>query len=414
MFVTIWVASRRALRSPKLALATLAFLAIYAVAFAWTPWMRSLEVAPPAWASALGLDTPFSSPVFLAAIVLVFLETLVCTIDRTHLTLEQWRGMSRRRGLALPRRDGRDVREFLERNGFRARGSALFRFRHALWGGWILHVGLLALILGIGIQRAFHDGGAFELAIGERARLTDSSVVFGRDRGPFAPEAPPDLEITLAGFDPFMHQAGYSADRASRLLVRQSGEPELELPVDRAEGASIGGVRLYQAIPTGLALTIDVEGIGVRSVHLRQFGTHAATAEVTDPAGRTVKFILTSERPVNDRFGTGSVDLLVEREGFKSPVTPGQSFAFGQGRATLLEFSRWGGFTYSRSPGMPLVFASFGIILFGCLLLVFPSGVAHVGPAGGDTAGWVWMKRAEGLLLDEWMESDGESRPSGR
>lgn len=400
---------RHWLRSPRLALATLAFLAIYAVVFAWTPWMRSLEVAPPVWAKALGLDTPYSSPVFLVAIVLVFLETLVCTIDRTHLTLEQWRGVSRRRGLALPCRDGRDVREFLERNGFRPHGSVLFRFRHALWGGWILHVGLLALILGIGIQRAFHDGGAFELAIGERARLTDSSVVFARDRGPFAPASPPDLEVTLSGFDPFMHQAGYSADRASRLLVRRSGEPELEFPVDRAEGASIGSVRLYQAIPTGLALTIRVEGLGVRSIHLRQFGTHAATTEVTDPAGKRVKFILSTERPVNDRLGTGTVDLLVDREGLKSAVAPGQTFAFGQGRATLLELSRWGGFTYSRSPGMPLVFASFGIILLGCLLLVFPAGVAHVGPADGDMAGWVWLKRAEGLLLEEWMGSDAGS-----
>lgn len=397
---------RHWLRAPKLALATLSFLATYAAALAWTPWMRSMEVAPPGWAKALGLDRPFSSPVFLAAVALVFLETLVCTIDRTHVTLEQWRGLSRRRGLALPRRDGLDVRRFLERNGFRPHGSALFRFRHALWGGWILHLGLLALILGIGIQRAFHDGGAFELAVGERVRLTDSGVVFSRDRGPFAPASPPHLDVTLAGFDPFLHQDGYAADRASRLLVAAPGGAPRAFPVDRAAGVSIGRIRLYQAIPTGLALTLDVEGLGVRTIHLRQFGSHAATAEVTDPAGETVKFILWTERAVTDRLGTGTVELLVDREGLKSAVAPGRTFAFGHGQAKLVEFSRWGGFTYSRSPGMPLVFAGFGIILLGCLLLVFPSGVAHVGRDDGDVAGWVWMKRAEGLLLEEWMGSD--------
>lgn len=397
---------RRLLRSAKLALATLGFIAAYSGAFAWAPWQRSLEIAAPGWAQTLFLDRPFSSPLFVAAIVLLFLETLVCTLDRTTLTAAQWTGAAASRGFALPRREGSSMADFLRVRGFAVGpNGAMFRYRFAVWGGWILHVGLLALILGVAIQRTFHDGGAFELAIGETANLRREGVVFARDHGWLAPAKPPDIEVALLDFDPFLHQSGYAPDRASRMSAAQSGQSAKEILIDRARGARIGSTSIYQAIPTGLAVTIDAEGLGIRSIHLREFVPRIATAEVTDPAGRNVKFVLTSERPLGSRMGTGPVALRVEGDGFKKVVTAGESFPFGSGRARLSAVSRWAGFTYSRSPGMPLVMLSFGMILLGCVLLVFPVGTALIACDESDVAAWIWVKRGGDILRNEWEQT---------
>ncbi len=390
----------RLLRSPRFALAILAFGGAYAAVAAWLPWSLPGGATPPAWAAALGLDHPFSAWPFLASVALLFASTLACTWGR--------RGRIRavRRGelppAAIPLAASGDVRAFLEAHGFRGDGEVLRRFGWAMWGGWVLHVGLLVLVAAVLVQQAFHDSGAFDLGEGETARLSERGVVFGRERGPLAPAGAPDLLVSLERFDPFLHQRGYAPDRASRISIAGEGVPRREETLDRASGANAAGVEIFQAIPTGLAVNVEIAGMGTRSIHLRPESARLAVAAVADPAGRPARFLVETERPADDPLGTGALRVELEQEGHRVALGPGTPFPFGGREARVVSVARWVRFTYSRSPGMAGVLAGFAIVLAGCALLAFPAGVARVGPAGSDPAARVFLVRGRTALLAEW------------
>ncbi len=393
-----------ALRSPRLALAILAFIAAYSAAAGWLPWSLSRGAPVPRWAAALGLDHPFAARPFLAAVALLFAATLACTWGRRARIRAIARGELPAGAIDLERRGNADARAFLRARGFRGEGDVLRRFGFALWGGWVLHAGLLVLIAAVLVQQAFHDEASFDLTEGETARLSDPGAVLGRESGPLAPARPPDLRVTLERFDPFQHQQGYAPDRLSRIAVAPEGAAPRTETVDRAAGARFGLVEIFQAIPIGLAVNVEIAGMGTRSIHLWAETDRVASAAVNDPAGRPARFVLTSERPLDDPAGTGRLRVEYEQEEGRTALQPGTAFPFGGREARVVSLGRWGRFTYSRSPGMPGVFAGFALVVLGCALLAFPAGVAQVGPEGADPAARAFAVRGRSALLAEWRE----------
>lgn len=395
------------LRSPRLALGVLGFLTVYCGIAAWLPWSAPGAVLP-RWAVAVGLHRPFASAAFLAAIALLFLGTLACLWDRTLGTLRLWRGREPS-GSSFESRPCCDFEQFLREEGFEGK-LVLFRYRHALWGGWVLHLGIAVLIAGVAVQQAYHDGGAFELSEGERVVLSAPGVVFARERGPFAPETPPDLALGLVSFDPFLHETGYAPDRASRLRIELPGRPPTDVALDRAQGTPAGRIAIYHAIPAGLALNLEVAGLGPRSFHLRARSPLAADGEFVAPGGQKVRLLVTGERALDDPRGTGPLVVWVEQDGRRHAVVPGLPFAFGQTEGRLLSICRWAGYTYARSPGIPAVFAGFALALLGAALLVFPAGVAWPQRGGSALAGRAFVTRGRELLLAEWARR-GQNPP---
>jgi hypothetical protein len=361
---------------------------------------------------AFGLDRPFASPAFLVAVGLLFLSTLACLWDRTPGTLRLWRGQGEGYGASFESRPGRDFGGFLRGEGFSGAKGPLFRYRHALWGGWVLHLGLVVLIAGVVVQQGFHDGGALEISEGESLSLSAPGAVFARERGPLASETAPDLLVTLVSFDPFLHQPGYAPDRASRIRVERRGTTATEVTVDRAEGVRAGPLTIYQAIPTGLALNVEVGGLGGRSFHLRTRTPLEADGEFLAPGGETVRLGVTGERALEDPRGTGTLSVWIERQGRRTEIPPGTAFVFGTTAARLVSVGRWAGFTYARSPGMKAVFAGFAIVLLGTTLLVFPAGVAWPESPEAGVAGRAFVTRGRELLLAEWAR--GGQNPPGK
>jgi hypothetical protein len=399
-------------RSPRLALAVLGFLAAFCAGAAWFPWLALGGPPAPLWAQRLGLERPFASPPFLLGVLLLFLSTLACLWSRTASTLALWRGAAEAYGTRFEARPAGDFVELLRAEGFGTRRMPCFRWRHALWGGWVLHVGLLALIAGVLGQQAFHDGGAFELSEGETLRLSEAGAVFGRERGLLAPASPPGLTLGLVIFDPFLHQPGFSPDRASRLRAELPGQPPREGLVDRADGFDAGPATIYQAIPTGLALNLEIPGLGARSLHLRARSPYTQAGEFLAPDGTPVTLGVHGERALDDPQGTGPLSVWMERAGARTTLHPGEVFPFGSLPARLVSIGRWAGFTYARSPGMPAVHAGFALVLLGAALLVFPAGVARVAAPGEATAGWVYVTRGRDLLVAEWARR-GQNPPGG-
>ena len=338
---------------------------------------------------------------------LLFASTLACTWGRRARIRLVLRGELPPVAVALLPRGGADARAFLAARGFRGRGDVLVRFRWAPWGGWVLHVGLLVLIAAVLVQQAFHDGGAFDLTEGEAGRLTAPGFVLGRERGLLAPASPPDLEVRLERFDPFLHQAGYAPDRMSLLSVARAGEAPRTAPLDRAAGIRAGRVEIYQAIPTGLSVNVEIEGLGTRSIHLATESERLAAASLDDPAGRPARLAVSTERRADDPRGTGRLRIELEQGGERLPLEPGVPFRFGRRAARVVSVARWGRFTYARSPGMPGVIAGFALVVAGCALLAFPWGVARLAPPGAEVAARVFQPRGREALLAEWGREVG-------
>ncbi len=401
-----------ALRTARFARAVLVYLAVYSGIAAWLPWTRVDRATAPSWAALLGLVHPFSSPAFVAGVALLFASTLACTWGRRARALQLLRGELPESAVALSSAQGKDAAAFLRAQSFSAaRGPVMRRFPWALWGGWILHVGLLVLIAAVAIQQTFHDEGSFELGVGEATVLSRPGAVFGRARGILAPQDPPDLEVALVSYDPFLHQRGYAPDRASRVRLRAGGDDGAEVQLDRADGARAGPVTVYQAIPDGLALVVDVPGLGARAIHLHGSGRRAE-AEVVDPAGRPARFAVEAEHALDDPAGTGPLALALDSGGQRLALAPGAPFRFGDGEARVVALTRWAGFTYARSPGMPGIFAGFAVILLGALLLAFPAGVARLGEPGDEVAARVFGRGAD-VLARRW-ERQGANSPASR
>lgn len=390
------------LRSSSFALWVVGLLAVYCGVAAWLPWSLPSGKSTPEWAVASGLDHPFSAPGFLTGCALLFASTLSCTWGRRTRLAALLRGARPDKAVELPLKAGADCGTFLRAHGFRGEGRTRVWHRIALWGGWTMHVGLLVLIAGVAVQQAFHDGGAFDLAQGETIDLASSGVLISRDRGPLASARPPELSVTLDAFDPFLHQQGYAPDRRSRLLVSSTGGTPVPVELDRAAGVGIGSATVYQAIPTGLALNLQVPGMGVRSLHLRGESNFVARSDVRDPSGKRAHFVVVSERELLDPAGTGALTVEFVGASGSQAVAPGIPFEFGNVRARLISITRWGRFTYTRSPGVPAVLAGFVVVLLGSGLMVFPAGVAQVATPGENAAGWVFVTRGVEALAAEW------------
>ncbi|BDG08848.1 cytochrome c biogenesis protein ResB [Anaeromyxobacter paludicola] len=388
-----------ALRSPPFARATIVFLAIYTGLGAWLPWSHPGGPAAPGWARAAGLDAPFSSPLFLAGCAALFASTLACTWRMAGRIRKLRRGEEMPGAVALAPRPGVSLEAFLAARGFRGSSPLRTRLPAALWGGFVLHVGILSLMAGVLVQRACFDGGQFEVTAGGALRLDAPGALRGRQRGVLAPPAPPPIDVALELFDPSLHEVGYAPDRRSRVTARLPGTPDVTGVLDRARGLEVGGYRLYQATPTGLALGLAMPGGELRSVHLSGSGREQGATFVA-PGGVEVRFAATSERPPGDPAGTGAVQLRVTSAAESRELRPGDSFRVGEGRARLAELTWWAGFTYARSPGTPAVLAGFALLFLGSALLVLPAGVARLGADGEPSLVFVAQGGADALRSD--------------
>jgi len=379
----------RFLSSPRLALALLGTTAGYAVVGAFASGL-------------FGDHRPFSSPLFIALIAGVFLSTFACTWRRSIAVWRILGGRPPASAISIAADDRRVVLDFLDGAGFRLNGDRLWRWRPALLAGWLLHVALLVLIAGVAVQLAFYDRGLFEVAEGEMADLRASGIVFGRQSGFLADVAPPALEVAVLEFDPYRHQRGYAPDRFSSLLVRDRGS-ERRLVVDRAKGARVGGVRLYQSLVTGVAVVFDSTDRTRRAVHLAAIDERLGRADLLDGNGRPFSLEVESTEPLNGPKGTGPVQIRGRWPDRTVDLELGDVVELVAGeRATIASVVRWSGFSYAVSPGMPAVVIGFCLVLAASLLLVFPAGLGRLEERDGVVTAIVWSIRGLEVLAQDW------------
>jgi len=397
----------RIFASPRLTLGVLGFLVVYSLLSVWAPDTPLEKILGP---------RPFSAPLFLASVFLLFLCTLSCTWLRTGKVLSLRRGNVPALHLELRTAHRHSLEEFLREHGFRGKGDTRWRNRPALWAGWLLHVALLVLMVGVVIQLVFHDGGAFEVAVGETVSLAESGIVFDRTPGSIAPSHPPDLSVRLVAFDAHQHQPGFAPDRRSRLQVETNDGSVRDLVLDRAKGARVEGTSLFQSIPMGVALVLELPNEDLRAIHLQTENERFAKADLTLPGGDQARFSVEADRPFDERRGSGKLTIRFERDGVETEVPTGDLIEFGNTTAKLVDLVRWSGFTYVRSPGIPAVFTGFTLVLAACVLLTLPSGIARLDTRDGGAIAHVWLNRGSSVVesaWQRWSDEETENAASG-
>ena len=277
-----------------------------------------------------------------------------------------------------------------------------------MWAGWLLHLALLVLMVGVVIQLVFHDGGAFEVAVGETVSLAESGIVFDRTPGSIAPSNPPNLRLRLVAFDAHLHQPDFAPDRRSRLQVETPDGSIRDLLLDRAAGARVEGTTIFQAAPNGIALVLELPNENLRAIHLRTENERFAAADLTLPGGDQARFEVESAHSFDSRHGSGPLTIRFERDGVETEVSRGGLIEFGNSRAKLVDLVRWSGFTYVRSPGISAVFTGFTLVLAACVLLTLPSGIARLETCDDSAIARVWLNRGSTVVESAWRRSVNE------
>lgn len=374
----------RFLRSKGLALFLLIILAILCLTGGWLKWVRpEIDI--------------FTSPVFLITIVLFFLNTFACTIQRTGFVLLLLKGKIPENSLVFPLRDI-SFEGFLIERGFKCTSKPYVKNRLALIKGWLFHVGILVMLTGIFVQQALYEEGTFDITVGQTLRLPQDTIE--RKKGLLRKDNS-YLEVTLLDFDPFYYEKGYARDRLSRLIINYSGKVK-PVSLTRVKGADIDSLTIYQGIPHGLSLIMEIEGRGIYTFFLRDVSERMARAEFSDPEGKRASFSMTTENPINDPKGIGDFRLYYERNGNIVQIFMNKDFEFGGLKARLKEIRRWSRFTYAINPGMPLVFIGFLIAVVGSIVFLFQGGIA-MPDESGKVAGYVYVTRGGEVMLNEWL-----------
>ena len=389
----------RIFASPRLTLGVLGFLVVYSLLSVWATDTPLEKIFGP---------RPFSAPLFFASVLLLFLCTLSCTWLRTGKVLSLRRGNVPALHIEIRAARRISLEEFLREHGFRGKGDTRWRNRPALWAGWLLHVALLVLMVGVVIQLVFHDGGAFEVAVGETVSLAEPGIVFDRTPGSIAPSSPPDLRVRLVAFDAHQHQPGFAPDRRSRLQVETPDGSVRDLVLDRAAGARVDGTSIFQAIATGVALVLELPNEEFRAIHLQTENERFAKTDLTLPGGDEARFEVEATRSFDDRRGSGLLTIRFLRNGVETEISTGGLIEFGNTRAKLVDLVRWSGFTYVRSPGIPAVFTGFTLVLAACVLLTLPSGIARLDTRGGSSIARVWLNRGSTVVESAWQRWSDE------
>ncbi|MHB1342553.1 MAG: cytochrome c biogenesis protein ResB [Coriobacteriia bacterium] len=289
----------RVLGSPGLATALLMVILVFSAFATFVPQGGPGDASVDAWSAshpvlgavtqALGMHSAFTSPIFLACMLVLAVSTVVCSWRRTHVAIHRGRTLRTARTIdvaeLVARPDARiscspglTAEQVLESaaDEFDELGMRVGRHNGRLsaisptwtvWGSPLFHwalVGFMVMIVIAGLVRA---DGLMGLAVGESKSNTPSSYGY-LDSGPWHAWEPVDRQVRLDGFESEFVTGGL--DRG----------PTPTISLLDAQGSVLKTQRVYPNNPLkygSLTVHADDYGLAVRLSILD--GSGATTAE---------------------------------------------------------------------------------------------------------------------------------------
>lgn len=346
------------------------------------------------WVQTLGITEVFTSWWFGLLVVLLFLNTLVCTIDQVKVLRKRREKvpltMANPR-LSLPVADGKEAMnkavQYLTENGYRREMATCFagkevivlcRSRLGDWGSIIFHGGLLVILLGVLTSVLVNMKGAVELTEGQTFVDTHENY-FQIEESLLYPERHSGFELTLKKVEEEWDESENNYMARGSVEIVQDGEIVRKVEVDRAHPFTYQGMKFVLAKKgyTPVLNFYNDRGQLVRKYHIN-FDRSVVNGRVKhskafllEDFGLTFDAILFPDlrQLPNGKFINGSMQpknpglfLMVSSEkGFMGSqlLLLGGEIKVGGLKVEFAELNRWLGFWVTKDWGVPvMVFGS--------------------------------------------------------
>lgn len=370
-------ALKRQLRSPRAVVLEVVAIAVAGLVSTLVPQAPSLTERirfASEWpvagriASALGLHHVFTTPGFLAVVLVILASLVVVLFDQARGIARDWRAGPGVRGFTAapfhaeftrPAR-GAGASERIERSGrLGIAGSALF------------HLGLIVLVLA-GLARLLLGADAgVELYEGETLRPDPSAFEAqwpGLAASPVAFRSP----VTLRELAPRRY-ASLRLERLRADLQIGDGAAGRRARVEVNDPLDLDGARLYVTQDYGVAALYEIVGGPAAGRHaslLRQYADGEFVKAEVLPEGWTVR--ARCEPGAGDRRPRAAEVRVLRRGGLLASGTlaPGDALALPDGgRLVLNDLRWWARFDGARDPSAVPAYVGLAVVVLGAILV---------------------------------------------
>lgn len=331
---------------------------------------------------AVGLQHVYASWWFLIIFALLFMNMAVVTWDLLGTTRVRSRGLHRYSADAaacftlatLPYSPEIPARftSVLKRRGYRLvdepDGIYARRGWLGIWGGSILHVGLLVLLLGALITGLTRFNGFMELGEGQELHDTAASFPYQATRGMLFPGHQDNLAVRLEMTE--VEQRGKMRIVKSMVTLSdaKSGEKQVAT-LQMNQPVIFHGMKLYQSDHTGPALLFVLAHSGLRQ-------PMAAYVQINPADGRQGATFPMSGTPYQARvrYAKGDESATIEVRDrrellYNGPIGVGQTLKLDDWYLTLKGVNSWTGLIVVYDRSVPVIFSGFFLCVFGIAVL---------------------------------------------
>jgi hypothetical protein len=319
------------------------------------------------------------------------------------------------------------LEELVQKKGFklttRGEGEEGFllwsKYRWGVWGSFILHAGLLIVILSSLYAFAFQKWGFVQLIEGDTFSGRGEDFI-SQSRGVLAGPFEPGFQLHLKKFSHDYWDTGELKDLRSEVVISE-GTTERHLPVIKGGPVAAGHVTIYQSGYFGYTVklslmeeekeavtsyfSLDMAARGKPLVGRTDFPTTAYICDFSlrpDQKGNSLyphDPLLQVRFLKNDREIQNAVLALREET-----IVEGRRFRF-------VEIRNWSGFFFTENRLLPLVYVGFFLSMAGVFVvyLLTPQTIS-LSFAKGSNGGLVLSaavssRRGKKLLLEELREA---------
>lgn len=408
----------RILTSRRLSVVLMGFIALSGALGAWIP--QRANVAPvvfaqwqaenpalAAVAGALGLDRLFWTWWFSATLAVFALSLAITTVRMVTGAWRLTRGYAAAPRIAVSGISIGEVAQRARAAGYRPRAvgeGVLVLRRHAfgLWAPALMHAGMLVAIVAALASAAFTSRAVADMTASEIVTGPEAYLVV--DGG--ALSSPPDLARPwrLEGLDTGTWPDGSLKTLSARVAVFEDGVWRVHAATANAPLRIHGHVIYVQPAEFGqAALLVATTSDGTESRVRMEFGftpsgeveySDAVLADGTVLEGRWDPDAVRGPRPLALRLPGGDADVVT--------LAPGESAEVGDLSVSFVETVEWARLIVVRPFGVGVLFASFGIIGLGSLLLYLwvPRELVVAECHGGIRYSWRAARMGRAYLVE--------------
>jgi hypothetical protein len=355
--------------------------------------------------AALGAHRVFSTPWFAALAALSLLALALSTVDQLRLALARTRqppgeGAGEERSSPLP---ADQLERLLRGEGYRRLGVAGDRSRHVrhwqgYWGGFLLHAGLTVSAL-FAATYLLTEHRTTVLVVSGRPSVPSPGVRLP-PHGLLARDVPLPAEVSLYRVEPAFGANDQLVDLASVLVFTDREGASREVRVAVNDHQDYRGVTVYQLLKYGHAFLLEArDGSGPLPELLVRMpfpARRGAPSYANQPlgGGRVLKAKYFASADHRELLSDAPQLVLRLQEGERvlgeATLQAGQEAPLGPWTVRLARAGWWTEILFEGSQGVSGIFAGFGLLVAGAILVFFfvPREVVVRATPAGCTVRW--------------------------